>query len=139
MSTEASYTKPLPRIDAQTAPHWEGARAGKLRVQRCKTCGTLRYPPNRWCAQCRSDEMDWIDVSGKGQVWSWCIFHRQYFKGFETEIPYAVVLVELDEGLRLYSNLIDVPHDRIRIGMRVHAAFERVTDDVTLVKFREDK
>lgn len=139
MSVAANYTKPLPAINASTAPHWEGARAGRLCVQKCKSCGKLRYPPNRWCAECRSDQSEWVDLSGRGKIWSWCIFHRLYFKGFENEMPYAVVLVELDEGVRLYSNLVGVAHNDIRIGMRVRAEFEPATDEVTLVKFKEDK
>ena len=67
------------------------------------------------------------------------MFHRAYFKGFADDIPYAVALIELDEGVKIYSNLVGVPREQIRIGMRVRAVFEKVTDDVTLVKFEEDK
>jgi uncharacterized OB-fold protein len=72
-------------------------------------------------------------------VWSFCVFHKVYFEGFAAEAPYAVVLVELDEGVRVYSNLIDMPLEAIRIGMRVHAVFDRVTDAVTLPKFAADR
>jgi len=139
MSAATNYAKPLPAINALTAPHWEGTRAGRLHVQKCKACGTLRYPPNPWCAKCRSDGSEWVDLSGKGKIWSWCVFHRPYFKGFESEMPYAVVLVELDEGIRLYSNLVGVRHEDIHIGMRVRAEFQRATDEVMLIKFKEDK
>lgn len=138
MTTAGAYLKPVPRIDDTNRPHWEGARKGELQVQHCKSCGTYRYPPARWCSECLSEDIEWVKASGKGTVWSWCAFHRQYFKGFDAEIPYAVVLVELDEGPKLYSNLVGVPKDRIRIGMRVRAAFEPATPDLTLVKFEED-
>lgn len=134
-----TYQKPVPRIDDSNRPHWEGAKAGELRVQRCTSCGTLRYPPARWCSSCRNEGSEWITVSGRGTIWSWCVFHRAYFKGFEEDLPYAVVLVELEEGLFLYSNLVDVPKDRIRIGMPVRAVFEEATPDLTLVKFEEAK
>ncbi len=138
MSAETAYTKPLPRIDERNRPHWEGNREGVLRVQRCDDCGTPRFPASRFCPHCLSESTSWVATEGRGAVWSWCVFHRAYFKGFEPELPYAVVLVQLDEGIRLYSNLVDVPRDRIRIGMRVRAVFDAVTDDVTLVKFQED-
>jgi uncharacterized OB-fold protein len=138
MTTPATYLKPVPKIDDTNRPHWEGAQKGELRVQHCKSCGTYRYPPARWCSECLSEDIEWVKVSGKGAVWSWCVFHRQYFKGFDEEMPYTVVLIELDEGPKLYSNLVGVSKDDIRIGMRVRAAFEQATPELTLVKFEED-
>lgn len=135
----SDYLKPLPRIDERNRPHWDGAREGRLMIQACSDCGTLRYPFSTLCAHCHSTEALWRQVSGKGVVWSWCVFHRVYFKGFENEMPYSVVLVDLDEGVKLYSNLIDVPQNQLRIGMRVRARFEAATDQVTLVKFEQDK
>ena len=135
---EARYRKPLPQINDVNRPFWEGARRGELRLQRCTACGAFRYPSGRWCAHCRSDASDWVGASGKGEVWSWCVFHKAYFEGFADELPYGVVLVQLDEGVRLYSNLVDVAVHDIRIGMRVHAVFEPVTSEVTLVKFAAD-
>ena len=135
----ATYAKPLPKIDERTRPHWEGNAVHELRVQRCDDCGTMRFPASRWCAHCLGEKTSWQKVSGKGKVWSWCVFHRAYFKGFESAVPYAVALVELDEGPKMYSNLVGIPRDQIKIGMRVRAVFDKVTDDVTLVKFEEDK
>jgi uncharacterized OB-fold protein len=137
--TETGYLKPLPRIDALNRPFWEAAQRDELALQRCTVCGTSRYPPNRWCPACRSDASEWVAISGKGVVWSFCVFHKVYFEGFAAEAPYAVVLVELDEGVRVYSNLVDVPREKVRIGMRVRAVYEKVADAVTLVKFAEDK
>jgi uncharacterized OB-fold protein len=133
-----AYAKPLPKIDEANAPHWQGAKAREVRVQKCSDCGRLRYPPARHCAGCLSEESEWVALSGKGEVWSHCTFHRAYFKGFEQEVPYTVVLVKLDEGPMLYSNLVGVPREAVRPGMRVCAAFEDVTGDVTLVKFTRD-
>lgn len=139
MSTSATYTKPLPRIDERNKPHWDGNAAGEVRVQACDDCSALRFPASRWCPHCLSENTSWTRVSGKGKVWSWCVFHRAYFKGFEPDLPYPVVLVELDEGPRIYSNLVGVPRDKIKIGMRLRAVFEKATDEVTLLKFEEDK
>ena len=133
-----TYAKPLPRIDDKNRPFWQATEAGRLTVQRCGACGALRYPFAEICAECLSSEADWVEVSGRGTVWSFCTFHRNYFKGFEAEIPYSVVLVRLDEGPRLYSNLVGVPREQIRIGMRVKASFEHVADGVSLVKFKPE-
>lgn len=135
----SEYLKPLPRIDEHNEPHWAGARAGRLMIQTCSDCKVPRYPFSKLCPECHSTNSNWIESSGKGTIWSWCVFYRPYFKGFEPEMPYNVVLVELDEGPKMYSNLLGVANDQLRIGMRVRAVFEAATDEVTLVKFKEDK
>jgi uncharacterized OB-fold protein len=139
MSMHAPFTKPLPQIDDRNRPHWTGNAAGELRVQCCNDCKTTRFPASRWCPHCLSEDTSWQPTSGKGQVWSFCVFHRAYFKGFAGDIPYAVALIELDEGVKIYSNLVGVPREKINIGMRVRAVFEKVNEEVTLVKFEEDK
>lgn len=136
---DTAYNKPLPRIDALSAPYWEGTRNGELRLQRCTACGTFRFPASPWCAHCRTNVFEWVPTSGKGEVWSWCVFHKAYFEGFANEMPYAVALVKLDEGPRVYSNLVGIALPGIYIGLRVRAVFERATDAVTLVKFAMDE
>ena len=130
------YAKPLPHISPLTQPFWEAARAGRLEVQRCGSCGKLRLPPANVCDACLSGDVAWAAVSGRGTVWSMCEFHRPYFKGFADELPYNVTLVELDEGPRLYTNLVGIAYRNIEIGLRVEAVFEPVTDEITIVKFR---
>jgi uncharacterized OB-fold protein len=127
-------SRPLPGLDDANAPFWAGARAGALRLQRCRACGAFRFPAAQGCGACRSPDSDWVATSGRGAVDSFCIFHKAYFPGFET--PYNVVVIALDEGVKLFSNLVGVANDAIRIGQRVEAVFEPATDRVTLVKFR---
>lgn len=131
-----AYAKPLPHITPLTQPFWDAARAGRLEVQKCGQCGKLRFPPAKVCDECMSEATTWVAVSGRGTIWSMCEFHRLYFKGFEAELPYNVALVRLDEGPRMYTNLVGIAYGDIEIGMRVEAVFEPVTDVVTLVKFR---
>ena len=128
--------KPLPRLDDANAPFWEGARQGRLLLQRCTACGAWRFPAARHCAACGGQESRWSAASGRGEVWSFCRFHRDYFGGFAAELPYTVVLVRLAEGALLFSNLVGVEPGRVRIGLPVRACFEPVSDAVTLVKFR---
>src|SRR5690242_1089619 len=130
-----SYAKPLPRKDPVAAPFWEHAAEERLAVQRCARCRDLRFPPTQVCPRCLSEEQEWQVVSGRGTVVSWVHFHQAYWPGFRPELPYNVVLVELDEGPRLLSNLVDPPSGGIAPGLRVRAVFEKVTADVTLPKF----
>lgn len=128
-------TRPLPPEDAANLPFREGARRGVLMLQRCLDCGRHRYPATRYCAQCRGERSEWVETSGRGVVESWCSFHKAYWPAFEREIPYDVVQVRLEEGVRLFSNLVGVPRGEIRSGMRVRAHFEPIAENVNLVKF----
>lgn len=134
----SDYLKPLPKIDELNQAHWHGAQHGRLMIQQCKICNTYRYPFKKMCTHCYSTEVDWKQVSGKGSIWSWCVFHRPYFKGFESEMPYNVVLVKLDEGIFIYSNLVGELKEKPHIGMRVKAFFDEVTPEVSLVKFEKE-
>src|SRR5262245_27228667 len=133
---EPAYLKPLPRVDALTAPFWEGCKLGELRLQRCANCGAYRLPPRPICARCLSQESEWVASRGRGRVWSWTIIHPPVLPAFESDVPYNVVVVELDEGVRLVSNLLDVPAAEIRADLPVEVVFDRVTDEVTLPRFR---
>ena len=131
----SEYRKPIPTVTAELAPFYEGARRGELVLQRCRACGTHRFPPRELCSHCLSRESDWATVSGRGEIFSFNVMHQVYHPGFADEVPYAVVLVKLEEGPKITSNLVGIPPSEIRIGMKVRATFERVSDEVTLPKF----
>ncbi|HSD54944.1 MAG TPA: OB-fold domain-containing protein [Burkholderiales bacterium] len=131
----SGYAKPLPPNDPANRPFWEGANRGVLVLQRCLDCGRHRFPAARYCVQCHGERSAWVATSGAGVVESHCTFHRAYWPAFEGDVPYEVVQVKLDEGVRLFSNLVGVPREQIRTGMRVRASFDPVTPAVTLVKF----
>jgi uncharacterized protein len=92
-----------------------------LMLQCCLDCGRHRFPPARYCPQCRSERMESVQASGQGVLESWCTFHKAYWPEFERRVPYDVVQVRLDEGVRVFSNLIG---GAPRIGLRVKARFE---------------
>jgi 3-oxo-4,17-pregnadiene-20-carboxyl-CoA hydratase alpha subunit len=123
-----------PSISQDTEFFWEGAVWGELRIQRCASCGTLRHPPRPACANCGSLDWDAIQSTGRGEVYSYVIMHHPPIPGFD--MPYAVGLIELEEGVRMLSNIVDVPLDEISIGMPVEVTFVAVDDELTLPLFR---
>ena len=135
MSTEAP-ARPLPQISPAMAPFFEAARRKELVVQRCQRCGALRFPARDRCSACLAREAEWVPVSGRGKIFSFAVMHQVYHPGFASEVPYAVVLVELEEGPRLVSNVVGYPPGELRVGMPVEVVFDAVTPEVTLPKFR---
>jgi uncharacterized OB-fold protein len=130
------YRKPLPEITPAMRPFWDAARRHELVVQRCADCGARRFPARDICSRCLSRTVEWTPVSGRGAIFSWAVMHQVYHPGFADEVPYAVVVVELEEGVRLVSNLVGCAVDAIVAGMPVEVTFEDVTAEVTLPKFR---
>lgn len=127
---------PRPVPTADNAPFYEAARRGELRFQRCGECGTFRHYPRPVCSRCLSRRFAWERVSGRGEVYTWTIVRGPTLPAFENELPYNVIDVLLEEGVHFVSGLVDCPPDDIRAGMPVIAVFEKLDDEITLVKFR---
>jgi hypothetical protein len=132
----SAYTKPLPQVTPEMKPFFDAARRHELAVQRCRGCGAYRFPARDICSRCLAREAEWTRVSGRGSVFSWAVMHQVYHPGFASEVPYAVVVIELEEGARLVSNLVECPPGEIRAGLPVEVVFDDITPEVTLPKFR---
>ncbi|MDY6907448.1 MAG: Zn-ribbon domain-containing OB-fold protein [Chloroflexota bacterium] len=132
----ADYTKPLPMVTPDTREFWEGCKRHELVIQRCRDCGALRHYPRPMCPACGSWDAEWVRVSGRGKVYTWTVAVQPFHPGFLDEMPYASVTVELDEGVRMVSNVVDVPPEELYIGMPVEVVFEDVTEEITLPKFK---
>ncbi len=131
------YAKPLPNLDDPVSrPFWEAARRHELRLQRCPQCGYVRFPAAKLCPECLDWNDVWVELSGRGRVWSFGVYHHRFHPAFSDDLPYNVALVELDEGPRLITNLVGLANDAIEVGLAVEAVFDDVTDAVTLIKFR---
>ncbi len=130
------YVKPLPRPTPDSAPFWEGCRRHELLIQHCNKCDRFWFPPGNRCAHCWSDSWEWKPVSGRGHVYTFTVIHRAYHAGFMEDLPYNVAVVELAEGPRLISNVVDCDSGSLRVGMPVEVVFEDVTPEATLPKFR---
>jgi len=126
---------PLPDPSEEAIPFWEALRGGELRLQRCAVCGALQHPPRAMCFSCRSFEFEWAPSSGRGTVYSYVVTHQPIHPALAGHTPFATVEVELEEGVRLTSNLLDVPPDEIEIGMPVRLALTRIDDEVMMPYF----
>jgi uncharacterized protein len=98
---------PVPESTPLTQPYWDALKQGRLTFQRCRHCGHAWLPPRAECPQCLRPDWDWTAASGRGRVVSWVIFHHAYHEAFKSRVPYNVALVELDEGPRLITNIVN--------------------------------
>ncbi len=131
----ANYTKQLPQISTSDRPFWEAARRHELRAYRCNNCGTY-YSQVTECVVCGNPQMAWVKVSGKGRIFTYCVFHQLYHPAWKGDIPYNVAWIKLDEGPIMIGNILDIKNEDIRIDMPVEAVFDDVTPEVTLPKFK---
>jgi uncharacterized OB-fold protein len=129
---------PLPVPDEDTRPFWEGCKRRELLMQRCAECGRFRFYPRRMCPQCQSVAGEWVPVSGNGTIYSRVLVHPPVLPAFADRVPYAVVLVELDEdpSLRLVGNVLDCPPEEVRIGRPVQVVFQDVSEEIALPQWR---
>jgi uncharacterized protein len=118
--------RPLPRRHGDEVQFWEHVQAQELRLQRCRDCAYVRYPPAPVCPSCLSESAEWARMSGEGTLLSWVVFHRRYFP--ELPPPYTVAAVQLTEGPILIANLLDVDERPPVLGMPVSVTFEEVAD-----------
>jgi uncharacterized protein len=128
---------PVPQPDELTEPFWTGGGAGELRLQCCDDCGHLRFPPSPTCPRCLSQFATWVATSGRGEVLTFVVFHRAYQPEWTDRVPYAVLLVQLDDGPRLFS---DFGGDlgALGVGARVHVVFSPLDGGYFLPRFALD-
>jgi len=129
----------LPDPDWPVArPFWEGCRAGRLLIPRCRACGRWVWYPAAACPGCGGGDHEWTRVSGRGRVFTWVTVHRAFLPGYEGRVPFVTALVELEEDtrVRLATFLRDLPPGGRRLGLPVEVTFERIDERVTLPMFR---
>ena len=131
-----TYKKPIPVPDEATRPFFEGAKRHELMLQRCTACGMTMWPVKPRCINCFSPKIEWAQASGRGTLYTFTLMHQVYDPGFADEIPYNVSVVELEEGVRFTTNVVDCPNAELRIGMPLEVTFEDITDEISLPKFR---
>ena len=130
----AEEAKLIPNVTRELKPFFDAARNHQLAVQKCEACGALRFPAAPLCLACDSDKASWVTVSGRGQVFSFTVMHRPYHPAIK--VPYTLAVIELNEGVKITSNVIGIEPSKVKCGMPVEAVFEKLNDEVTLPKFR---
>jgi hypothetical protein len=125
-------------VSLEAQPWWHALADGKLVVQRCASCGTLRHYPSPMCGSCQSIDVDWRPLSGRGTVHSWTITHQTALPAFQDRVPYAIVTVDLAEGVRMLAPLAATPFDELRVGLPVRIDFIRSADGSATLTFHKD-
>lgn len=128
---------PLPKPTALSEGFWQAARRHELVVQSCDQCHRLRHYPQYLCPFCYSPEWSWTPVQGTGTIYSYAVTHRSFHPAWNDRVPYAVVTVTLDEGVRMVSDLDRGDTENVAIGLPVTVIFEDIPDtDITIPRFR---
>jgi len=135
--SETAYTLPLPELDDLHGEFYAHCKKHALHFQRCDDCQTFRHVPREMCAECGSWNWSWQPSSGRGRVFTWTVVARPMHPAFVDACPYAPVVVEMEEGVRLLSDVVDVAPDALEIDMAVEVHYDDVTDEVTLPRFKK--
>jgi uncharacterized protein len=132
------YTKPLPSMLPWSKKFWEYAKEHKLVAQKCEDCGKLIFHPRKFCPECWSGNLGWQELSGKAKLASFSVTLAGVEPVFAVDLPYVLALVDLKEGLRMMSNIVDCKTEELRIGMDLVVTFRDCTEDISLPLFRPD-
>lgn len=127
---------PEPIIEPDTARFWAEAGRGLLVLQRCDDCGAVIWYPRFFCPQCGGTNTSWFNASGGGAVYTFTVVRKSRRAGYAEAVPYVVAVVELDEGPRILTNLVDCDPEVVRIGQRVVLTFVPTPGGSALYRFR---
>ncbi len=127
--------KQLPSITASNQPFWDAAHRHELYAYKCGNCGTYYAQPVT-CIKCDNPQMAWVKVSGRAEVYTFCVYHQSFHPAWNNDIPYNVAYVKLAEGPLLMTNIVGCDNKNIRVGMPVEVTFDDINEEVTLPKFK---
>jgi hypothetical protein len=138
MSYWSKVTRPIPVPNEWTKPFWDAAKRNTLELQRCQSCGHFQHPPYATCVQCMGIDLKFEPVRSGGAIYAYTIMYHTGDKRFASVVPYASIVVELDDapGALLAGNLLEADYTEAKVGRRVEIIFEKLNDDITLPQFR---
>ncbi|WP_428954046.1 Zn-ribbon domain-containing OB-fold protein [Streptomyces sp. cg35] len=113
----------VPEPDAFTRPYWDAAAEGRLLLRHCDGCGRDHHYPREFCPSCWSEDVRWRDASGRAVLYTWSVVHRNDLPPFGARTPYVAAVVDLAEGPRMMTEVVDCAEDRLRVGMALEVAF----------------
>ena len=135
--TNVDRPKPMPRPESVnlTKPFWEAAQRHELVCQRCTSCANWIFYPREQCPTCFSQKLEWAPVSGRGRIYAYTIVSQPADRAFEPDAPYVYAIVQLDEGVRMPTNIVGIAPDDVAVDMPVTVVFDDVSPEWTLPKF----
>jgi len=128
--------KPVPPVQPWSEPFWAGAREKRLMLQKCASCNKYIFYPRLGCPFCFSERLDWTEASGHGTVYSYTVVKNNPPSSFAGDVPFVIAIVELEEGVRMMTNIVDCDPEAVCCDMPVEVTFEPLTDKITLPKFK---
>jgi uncharacterized OB-fold protein len=126
----------LPTPDDTTRPFWEAAREGRFLIKRCRDCGRAHYYPRPFCPHCWSGAVDWEDARGRASLYTWSVVLQNDLPPWPERVPYVAAVVDLDEGPRVMTNVVECEFERLTIDMALQVSFRQASDEVTVPVFR---
>lgn len=131
-----SAARPVPVLRGEEKVYFAEAKAGRLVFQRCGGCADAIFYPRSVCPNCLSEQLSYEASAGRGTIYSFTTLHRAGHPGLADEVPYTVVLVDLDEGVRVLANIVECEPDEVTVGATVEVLFDPVSEDLTVPRFR---
>ncbi|MFP6626259.1 MAG: OB-fold domain-containing protein [Deltaproteobacteria bacterium] len=135
----ADYKKPLPSTHGLGGEFYAWCRKGELRFQRCSDCEAWRHVPREMCAECGSFDWSWQASSGRGRLFTWTVATYPLHPAFKDDTPYASCVVELEEGVRVVTQITDCSPEELEMDMAVEVVFDEVSEEISLPKFTRSK
>lgn len=126
----------LPTVEDETRPFWDAAAEGRLLIQRCDACGEWQYYPRPFCKRCWSEDVQWAEASGRGTLYTFSVVRRNDLPPFGDRVPYVPAIVDLDEGPRMMTEVVDADPDTLEIGTALVVDFADVDDELKRPVFR---
>jgi uncharacterized OB-fold protein len=126
----------LPTVEDETRPFWDAAAEGTLLIQRCGACDEWQYYPRPFCKRCWSEDVAWVEASGKGTVYTFSIVRRNDMPPFPDRVPYVPAIIELEEGPRMMSEVVGLEPEQVQIGQAVVVDFAAMDDELKRPVFR---
>lgn len=126
----------LPTPEPETQPFWDAARGGRVLIKRCADCGRHHFYPRPFCPFCWSARVDWVEAGGRASLYTWSVVHQNDLPPFRERVPYVAAVVDLEEGPRMMTTIVDADPADLRVGMALEAVPFPVDDEITALAFR---
>lgn len=126
----------LPSPDLETQPFWDAAKEGRLLIRHCTACDEYHFYPRPFCPNCWSEAVEWHDASGRATLYTWSVVYQNDLPPWPARVPYVAAVVDLAEGPRMQTNVVDCEFDALTDGLELEVVFQETSEDFTIPVFR---